>query len=114
MSRLREVTESVFDAQVALAMAIASLNVPVISLPVRYNMPNNSMLEEQHREVEHAVILHLWENQIRRVEAFASLASIQAFLERTDLGPVNRLAQEVIREFYPAMMAEERVAASAA
>jgi hypothetical protein len=59
-------------------------------------------------EIDHAVILHLLaEMHFRRVETFASLASLEAFLARTDLRVVSRMAQEVIQAIFPDLAAEE-------
>jgi hypothetical protein len=107
---------SYFDGQIALAMAITQLNAPARALPLRYNMPNNPLLEAlHHRELEHAVILHLLhEHQFRRAETFASLVSLEAFRDRTDLRVVSLMAQEVIQAIFPALVAEERRAIAAA
>jgi hypothetical protein len=109
LARLREVVGRYFDAQLAFAAAIAELGVPTRALPMRYNMANQPLIEAIHRdEVDRAVILHLLsEHQIRRTEAFASLASLEALLARTDLRVTNRLAQDVIRAIFPALAAEE-------
>lgn len=109
LARLREAMASYFDAQIALSTSIARLNIPVRSLPFRYNMPNNPLLEAlHHQELEHAVILHLLAEQyFKRNEAFASLASLQEFVARTDLRLVSRMAQEVIEAILPALSAEE-------
>ena len=110
LSRLQEVVASYFDAQIALCMAIVQLGIPVRALPLRYNMANNPHLEAlHHREIEHAVILHLLaEQKFRRDEAFASLSNLEALLARTDLRVTNLLAQEVIRSIFPALVSEER------
>jgi hypothetical protein len=114
--RLREVMACFFDAQLALAMAIAELEIPVLPLPMRYNMTNNPLIEAlYHREIDHAVVLHyLSEQHFRRRETFASLASLEAFLGRSDLRVVSQMAQELIRSIFPALVAEERGAAAVA
>jgi hypothetical protein len=97
-------------------MAIAQLEVPVLTLPLRYNMPNSPHLEAlHHAEVEHATVLHLLaEQHFRRTETFASLASLEAFVARTDLRVVSLMAQEIIRAVLPDLISEERTAAVAA
>ncbi len=116
LERLRTAFGSYFDGQIALAMAIVQLEVPVRALPLRYNMPNNPLLEAlHHQEIEHAAILHLLgDQQFRRAETFASLASLEAFLQRTDLRVVSLMAQEVIRAIFPALVDEECRAVAAA
>jgi hypothetical protein len=116
LERVRAAFGSYFDGQIALSMAIAQLDAPVRALPLRYNMTNNPLLEAlHHQELEHAVILHLLhEHQFRRAETFASLASLEAFLNRTDLRVVSLMAQEVVRAIFPALVAEERPAVAAA
>jgi hypothetical protein len=113
---LLDVMASHFDAQIALTMAIARLEVPVLTLPLRYNMPNNPHLEAlHHAEVEHATVLHLLaEQHFRRTETFASLASLEAFVARTDLRVISLMAQEIIRAVLPDLISEERTAATAA
>jgi hypothetical protein len=98
-----------FDAQLALTAAIAELGLPAMALPMRYNMANQPLIEAiHHTEVDEAVILHLLhEHQFRRAEAFASLASLDALLARTDLRATNELAQDVIRAIFPALAVEE-------
>jgi hypothetical protein len=113
--RLRELNASYYDAQIALTMAIARLGAPVLALPLRYNMPNNPLLEAlHHAEIPHATILHLLaEQHFRRSETFASLASLEAFVARDDLRVVSRMAQEIIRAILPDLKSEERLAAVA-
>jgi hypothetical protein len=116
LERVRAAFGSSFDGQIALSMAIAQLDAPVRAFPLRYNMPNNPLLEAlHHQELEHAVILHLLhEHQFRRAETFPSLASLEAFLNRTDLRVVSLMAQEVVRAIFPALVAEERRSLAAA
>jgi hypothetical protein len=108
--RLRDVMGSYYDAQLALAISIAELGYPARGLPLRYNMANNPLLEAlHHREIEPAVILHLLaEQHFHRVETFASLASLEAFVARRDLCLVSRMAQQIIREILPDLVAEEQ------
>ncbi len=108
--RLRHVMGSYFDAQLALTMSIAQLGVPVLPLPMRFNMTNNPWIEAlYHTEVEHSVILHyLAEQHFRREETFASLSSLEAFLARKDLRVTSKMVQEVIREVFPYLATEER------
>jgi hypothetical protein len=113
LRRLHSVHSSYFDAQLALTMAIAQLGLPVLVLPMRYNMTNNPMIEALHyREIDHAIILHYLSDQhFRRQETFASLASLEAFLARSDLRVVSQMAQELVRAIFPALSAEECAAA---
>jgi hypothetical protein len=108
--RLNGAMTSYFDAQLALSTTIAHSNVPVRTLPFRFNMPNNPLLEAlHHEELDHAVILHLLaELHFRRIETFASIDSLRDFVARDDLRLVSRMAQEVIAAILPALAAEER------
>lgn len=107
---------SYFDGQLAFTMSIAELGIRVLPLPMRYNMANKARIEAiHHREIDEAVILHLLsEQRLRRVETFASLENIEAFLTRTDLRVTSQMAQEVIRSIFPALVAEEKVMAAVA
>ena len=115
LTRLLADMASDFDAQIAIATSICHVGAPVRTLPFRFNMANNPLLEALHyKEIDHAVILHLLaERHFRRVETFASLASLEAFLARTDLRVVSRMAQEVIQAIFPDLAAEERRAIAA-
>ncbi len=116
LKRLREMMNSYFDGQLAFTMSIAELGIRVLPLPMRYNMANKARIEAiHHREIDEAVILHLLsEQRLRRVETFASLENIEAFLTRTDLRVTSQMAQEVIRSIFPALVAEEKVMAAVA
>lgn len=115
LTRLLADMASDFDAQIAIATSICQVGAPVRALPFRFNMANNPLLEALHyKEIDHAVILHLLaEQHFRRVETFASLASLEAFLARTDLRVVSRMAQEVIQAIFPDLAAEESRAIAA-
>jgi hypothetical protein len=115
LTRLLAGMGSGFDAQIAIATSICQVGTPVRALPFRFNMPNHPLLEALHyNEIDHAVILHLLaEQHFRRVETFASLASLEAFLARTDLRVVSRMAQEVIQAIFPDLVAEESRAVAA-
>ena len=115
LTRLLADMASMFDAQIAIATSICQVGAPVRALPFRFNMANNPLLEALHyKEIDHAVILHLLaEQHFRRVETFASLASLEAFLARTDLRVVSRMAQEVIQAIFPDLAAEESRAIAA-
>ena len=95
LDQLRATMGSYFDAQLALALAIAKLSIPVYAMPLRYNMPNHPYLEALHAsEVEPAVILHLLADlHFRRDETFSSLTSVEGFLARTDLRLVSAYAR---------------------
>jgi hypothetical protein len=110
VARLREVTASGFDAQIAFTLAMSQLQVPVNVLPLRYNYVNHPDFEALNsRELEHAIVLHLlWERQFSREETFSSLEGLEAFVARPDLRLTNQLGQEVLRAILPALAAEER------
>src|SRR5262245_65751923 len=92
-----------FDAQIAIATSICQVGAPVRALPFRFNMANNPLLEALHyKEIDHAVLLHLLaEQHFRRLETFASLASLEAFLPRTALRGVTRMPQAAIQAISP-------------
>ncbi len=110
LARIRDMVGTCYDAQLAFSVAIAQLGFPTRALPMRYNMANQPLIEAIHRsEVDQAIVLHLLsEHQFHRAEAFASLSSLEAFIARTDLRVTNRMAQEVVRAIFPALVAEER------
>jgi hypothetical protein len=95
-----------FDNQVALSLAIAKLSLPHWCLPMRYNFPNDPLLEALHAaELPHTRIIHLLRNhqQVSKTDLFASLESLTAFTHRRDLRVINRLAQQIIADALPSL-----------
>lgn len=95
-----------FGAQIALALAIAQLELPHWCLPMRYNFPNVPVLEALHAaEIPHTRIIHLLGNHqdVVKSEVFKSLDSLKAFTHRADLKVTNRLAQQIIAEILPSL-----------
>ena len=86
-----------FD-QLALAIAIAKAGVPYISLPLRYNFPNQREFEELYpEELRQIRALHyLREDQISRKSDFASTAALRRFLGRDLTGETNEILRRAI------------------
>jgi hypothetical protein len=100
---VREVAPCIFDAQIALAVAIARLGLPARALPMRYNFANHIVLEALHAaEIPHARILHLLGcEQITKQELYRSVESLQAFAGACYPRVINAKAQRIIRDILP-------------
>jgi hypothetical protein len=108
--------ELYFQNQMALALAIAKLGVPTRALPMRYNFPNDPLLEALHAdEIPHARILHMLRNNqsVNKNDVFAASDRLASFIDRTDLRVINRRAQDVIRAIWPAYCQREAMKAAA-
>src|SRR5262249_9741653 len=104
-ARVRERVGTVYDAQIALAVAIAQLGFPARALPMRYNFPNVPLLEALHAaEFPHASILHLLgQHQMTKSGLYKSHDSLRAFASAPHLRVTNAKAQRIIRHVLPLM-----------
>jgi hypothetical protein len=102
-AKVRERVGTVYDAQIALAVAIAQLSLPARALPMHYNFPNVPQLEALHAaEFPHASILHLLgQHQMTKSGLYASLDAMREFACALHLRVTNAKAQRVIREILP-------------
>jgi hypothetical protein len=113
-ARVRGRVGTVYDAQIALAVAIAELGLPARALPMRYNFPNVPQLEALHAaEFPHASILHLLgEHQMTKSGLYGSKESMREFADAPHLRVTNLRAQRVIRDLLPLMETERQNAAA--
>jgi hypothetical protein len=112
-ARVREIAAGCFDAQIALAVAIARLGLPVRAVPMRYNFPNSMALESLHAaEIPHARILHLLgTEQTTKEKLYQSVETLQAFANAAYPRVINAKAQRIIRDIFPRLVAEQKHAA---
>lgn len=95
-----------FSGQVALTLAMTATDTPSIALPMRFNMPNDTLAEALYPDEagDARVVHYLRTDRFDRHEIFAGEAAYQAFLD-LELTGVNRLFQrsvkEVLGERYP-------------
>lgn len=99
ISRIRSVMSDIYWAdQLALSIAAARAGVPVHSLPVRYNFPNQREFEERYpddlRDVR--VLHYLREDRISRTKDFESLASLRRLVDRSDLTGSHEVLRQTI------------------
>ncbi len=101
--KVDDVLEHDHKAQIALALAIAHLDIPCLSLPMRYNMPNDPRLEDLHPgELPEARLLHLLRKHVvSKYEIFSSWDRLDEFLQRTDLLGTNERARQVLNTVRP-------------
>lgn len=114
--QVREIAPSVFAAQIALAVAIAKLDLPATALPMRWNFANLPELEAIHAaELPQARILHLLgANSFEKGRTFASMAALQEFASAPSLSGVNAHAQQILREILPDLVADDGTQAAKA
>jgi len=105
MADLKARTNSPYRLQIALALAIAKLEVPTQVLPLRYNFPNLGPVETRfNRDIDRASLLHLHSAvPISKMELFASAQSMRAFVDRADLTGVNAAARKLLADVLPQM-----------
>jgi hypothetical protein len=112
--QVREIADSVFAAQIALAAAIGKLDLAAVALPMRWNFANVPELEALHAgELPQARILHLLgAHQFEKGRVFASLAAVQEFASTPNLSGINAQAQRILQEILPNVLHEELKAAA--
>ncbi len=111
--KLIEVSESVmptpYPQQIAVALALAKLNLPSHALSLRYNFPNDPLLETLHPlEVKEARVLHMVQDHQDwlREDLFTNRSSMDSVLERPDLCNIDALFQEVVRPLMADIVSE--------
>jgi hypothetical protein len=84
-----------FTGQAAVTLAIAACGIPVRSLPMRYNFPNDPIADEQYPdELARAAVLHyLRTDTFDRHRIFTSAAEYDRFLS-LELSGSNRSFQQ--------------------
>jgi hypothetical protein len=91
---------TVYRCQLALTLALARHAIPSISVPPRFNFPNDSGFWDGYpAEAANVRLLHyLRTDQIHKVDDLADDARIAALPARTDLHPVNALFARAVEE----------------
>jgi hypothetical protein len=81
-ARVRAVLDSMYYGQLAMAVAVESLDLPVRSLPMRFNFPNDPRAETRWpRELPEVHLLHYQRTVVfNRHHVFASAAAFAEFL----------------------------------
>jgi len=87
-----------FKYQVSLALACHDLGVPTMSLPMRYNFPNDPKADALYPdELKDVVFFHyLRRNQFQRELIFSDPASFEKFIV-ADLQGSNRVFQDFVK-----------------
>jgi hypothetical protein len=113
-TKVRGRVGTVYDAQIAFAVAIAQLGLPARALPMRYNFPNVPQLEALHAaEFPHASILHLLgQHQMTKSGMYENLESMRAFVSAPHLRVTNAKAQRVMRDVLPMIELQPQNAAA--
>ena len=105
---VRSVEDTYFFEQIAMTLALAVTGVPVHSIPLRYNFPNQKEFDElRPAELENVRFLHfLRTNIIRRESDFQSTNTIAKLIERKDLTGSNEALRLRLMELLPRMIAD--------
>lgn len=92
-----------FKSQLALTLAICELNMPRITLPPRYNFPNDPLFEAAYPEdLRDLRILHyLRMDEMQRDAIWETSEATRAFLRRADLRPSNEALRRVVEKLLP-------------
>src|ERR1051326_8763143 len=99
LPEVKRALQNHFDGQVALALAIAQLELPAVALPLRYNFPNDPQAYALYpEEREQMVMLHYLRTlHFDRHIIFAGEEPFRKFLS-LDLEGSNRDFQAFVRE----------------
>lgn len=102
------VFKTAYKCQIAAGLAVTKQKVPYSPLPMRFNYPNQPLIEALHQgELEHAAIVHyLASHQGIYKETFDSAESIEAVLKRTDLRNANEQLRQVLRTIHPLVVSQ--------
>src|SRR5262249_55602453 len=102
MDHVNACLDTVFRCQLGLALALRRHGIPWRCVRLRYNCPNcPAIVERYHDEVEKMRIFHyLRQNAFKKHVDFANEESVDAFLHRTDLEPINRRLQHDVQRVH--------------
>lgn len=91
-----------FVGQMALTLAIYELDLPRISLPIRYNFPNGPAAEASYpQDLADLRILHyLGMDEVRRDIIFQSPEETIAFINRRNLRPSNEALRRTVEKLW--------------
>jgi hypothetical protein len=109
MTVVDQVQRTSYRVQLAVSLAITKLGLSFRALPFRWNFVNDPLLEALHAaELDDVRIIHLLRrHQVHKDEVYASLENVDAMLQRADLRVINALAQRVLAELHPHVVAEQ-------
>jgi hypothetical protein len=98
----RTIKDTYWFDQVAVALAVGCADVPVKSLSLRYNFPNQGAFDQAHpEELADCRFLHyLRTDTVDRDKDFADLGAIGRFICRPGLMGSNLLLQKRVAELY--------------
>jgi hypothetical protein len=100
LDRVRGILNSYFFDQIGLTLAVAEAKSPTVSLPLRYNFPNQPEFDAAHpAELADIRFLHyLRTDIIDRDRDFASPEATEVFLRRRDLAGSNERLRARVKE----------------
>ena len=97
---VRSVHNVVYCDQLALSLMMYAAQVPILVLPVRFNCPNDPVMEkhlpDDYRDIR--ILHYLRQDVVDRRTAFVSQDSLRSLLGRTDLAGVNELLRTRLAE----------------
>lgn len=103
-----------FACQVALTLAVASIDLPAIALPLRYNFPNDEVASDRYpEEMRAAVVMHyLNRKEFNRHDIFRSADSYSDLMSKPLNAPNEAFRLAVLKIFgkaYPFSVKEDSV-----
>ncbi len=96
--------------QVALTLSIQKHELPAISIPHRYNFPNDPLFEKRFpEELADVRFVHYTDRSVvHRDRDLESLAAVAALIARRDLTGSNEILRQRLEDLYPIVAAEEQ------
>lgn len=103
------VMDTYFRPQLARTLACAKAKIPCVSLPVRYNFPNDTAFEAFHAaEAPDISILHYLRKEIiHRDDDFMDQSGVDRLIGRTDLSGANEMLRQRVAHLRDIVFAEE-------
>ncbi|MEO6872395.1 MAG: class I SAM-dependent methyltransferase [Chthoniobacterales bacterium] len=102
--------DTFFRFQIALTLSILKHRLPVRSLPLRYNFPNDPDFDAKYpEELADVRILHYLRCEtVHRERDFRTLTDVAALTARRDLTGSNEVFRQRIENLYPIVAEQER------
>ena len=95
--------------QVGLTLCIQKHGLPAISIPHRYNFPNDPLFEKKFpKELEDVRMIHYTDRSVvHRDKDLQSLGAVAALIARRDLTGSNEILRRHMEKLYPIVAEEE-------
>jgi len=99
-----------FKCQIALTLILEQLDIPIRTVPVRFNFPNDDKFAGKYpAELATVRLFHYLRRKtgpFDKQRDFADYPAVEAFLQRTDIAGVNQVMQQALRPVHRRVMSE--------